>query len=40
MILWSAAGVSPADVLEELAKRRGVSGFERDAARGKAGEGR
>lgn len=40
MILWSAAGVSPAEVLDELAKRRGVSGFERDAARGKAGEGR
>ena len=40
MILWSATGVSPADVLEELAKRRGVSGFARDAARSKAGEGR
>ena len=40
MVLWSATGVSPAEVLEELSKRRGVSGFERDAARGKGGEGR
>ena len=40
MILWSATGVSPAEVLDELSKRRGVSGFERDAARGKSGEGR
>ena len=40
MILWSATGVSPAEVLEELSKRRGVSGFERDAARGRGGEER
>ena len=37
LILWSVTGVSPAEVLEELSKRRGISGFERDAARGKAG---
>ena len=40
LILWSATGVAPAEVLDELSKRRGISGLARDATRGKAGEGR
>ena len=38
LILWSAAGVKPADVFDELSKRRGVSGLAREASKGKSGE--
>ena len=37
LILWSDAGVEPAEVFDELAKRRGVSGLAREA--GKRGAG-
>lgn len=37
LILWSDAGVRPADVLGELAGRRGVSGIEREKAKGAGG---
>ena len=40
LILWSAAGVAPAEVLDELSKRRGVSGLAREADRRTAGDGR
>ena len=40
LILWSDAGVAPAEVLDELSKRRGASGLAREAARRKAGDGR
>ena len=40
LILWSAAGVAPAEVLDELSKRRGVSGLAREADRRTAGDKR
>ena len=40
MILWSETGVAPAEVLDELSKRRGVSGLARDAGKRRAGEKR
>ena len=40
LVLWSAAGVKPADVFGELAKRRGVSGLAREAGKRKAGDKR
>ena len=40
LILWSDAGVAPAEVFDELAKRRGTSGLAREAARRKGGDGR
>ena len=33
LVLWSAAGVKPADVWAELNKRRGVSGLKEKASR-------
>ena len=33
MILWSETGVAPAEVLDELSKRRGVSGLAREAGK-------
>jgi len=38
LVLWSAAGVKPADVFDELSKRRGVSGLAREANKPKAGD--
>ena len=38
LVLWSDAGVAPAEVYEELSKRRGASGLEREARKGKAGD--
>ena len=35
MILWSACGVSPEDVMAELKRREGVSGHDEKRARGK-----
>jgi len=40
MILWSETGVAPAQVLDELSKRRGVSGLAREARKHQAGEKR
>ena len=40
MILWSDTGVAPAQVFDELSKRRGVSGLAREAAKRKAGNKR
>ncbi len=40
LVLWSAAGVKPADVFDELSKRRGVSGLAREASKGKSGDER
>ena len=40
LVLWSAAGVKPADVFGELSKRRGVSGLEREAGKRMAGDKR
>ncbi|MCY4405178.1 MAG: phosphoribosyl-ATP diphosphatase, partial [Rhodospirillaceae bacterium] len=40
LVLWSAAGVKPADVFVELSKRRGVSGLAREAGKRKAGDKR
>ena len=40
LVLWSDTGVSPAEVFGELAKRRGVSGLERQAAKRTAGDRR
>ena len=40
LILWSDAGVRPADVLGELAGRRGVSGVERERRKGTGGDKR
>ena len=40
LILWSAAGVAPAEVLDELSKRRGVSGLAREANKRTAGDKR
>ncbi len=34
MILWADAGIAPADVLEELARREGVSGIDEKRNRG------
>ena len=33
LVLWAAAGVSPADVAAELARREGTSGIEQKRAR-------
>ena len=38
LVLWSAAGVKPADVFDELSKRRGVSGLAREANKREAGD--
>ena len=38
LVLWSAAGVKPADVFGELSKRRGVSGLTREANKRKSGD--
>lgn len=38
LMLWSATGVAPADVLGELSKRRGVSGLARGGLGQAAGE--
>lgn len=35
LVLWAAAGVRPADVWAELARREGVSGLTEKASRGK-----
>ncbi len=35
LVLWAQAGVRPAEVLEELARREGVSGLEEKRRRGK-----
>ena len=40
MILWSETGVAPAEVLDELSKRRGVSGLAREAGKRTAKEKR
>ena len=40
LVLWSAAGVKPADVFDELSKRRGTSGLAREANKPKAGDKR
>ena len=40
LILWSDTGVAPADVFDELSKRRGVSGLARDSSKRKAGDKR
>ena len=40
LILWSDTGVAPAEVFNELSKRRGVSGLARDARKRKAGDKR
>ena len=40
LILWSDTGVAPAEVLDELSKRRGVSGLAREARKHKAGDKR
>ncbi len=40
LVLWSAAGVKPADVFGELSKRRGVSGLAREDGKRKAGDKR
>ena len=40
MILWSDTGVAPAQVFDELSKRRGVSGLAREAGKRKAGNKR
>ena len=40
LILWSDTGVAPAEVLDELSKRRGVSGLAREAHKRKAGDKR
>ena len=40
MILWSETGVAPAEVLDELSKRRGVSGLAREAGKRQAKEKR
>ena len=40
LVLWSAAGVKPADVFSELSKRRGTSGLAREASKRKAGDKR
>ena len=40
LILWSDTGVAPAEVLDELSKRRGVSGLAREARKRKAGDKR
>jgi phosphoribosyl-ATP pyrophosphohydrolase len=34
MILWADAGIAPDDVLEELARREGVSGIDEKKSRG------
>jgi phosphoribosyl-ATP pyrophosphohydrolase len=34
LVLWAAAGVRPADVWAELARREGISGLAEKAARG------
>lgn len=38
LMLWSATGVAPADVFDELSKRRGVSGLARGGRGRAAGE--
>lgn len=38
LILWSDAGVAPAEVFDELSKRRGVSGLAREAGKRRAGD--
>ena len=40
LILWSDTGVQPADVFDELSKRRGVSGLAREAGKRRAGNKR
>ena len=40
LILWSDAGVAPADVFDELSTRRGVSGLAREAGKPRAGNKR
>ena len=40
LMLWSATGVAPAEVFDELSKRRGVSGLAREARKRKAGDKR
>ena len=40
LILWSDTGVAPAEVFNELSKRRGVSGLAREARKRKAGDKR
>jgi phosphoribosyl-ATP pyrophosphohydrolase len=35
MILWSACGVTPEDVMAELKRREGISGHDEKRARGK-----
>src|SRR6202035_2707785 len=35
LVLWAAAGISPADVAAELARREGTSGIDEKRARGK-----
>ena len=40
LILWSDTGVAPAEVLDELSKRRGVSRLAREARKRKAGDKR
>jgi len=32
-VLWAAAGISPADVAAELARREGISGIDEKRAR-------
>jgi len=34
LVLWAAAGISPADVAAELARREGTSGIDEKRARG------
>lgn len=34
MILWADAGIAPDDVLEELARREGISGIDEKKSRG------
>ena len=38
LVLWSAAGVKPTEVFDELSKRRGASGLAREANKRKAGD--
>ncbi len=40
LVLWSAAGVAPAEVFDELSKRRGTSGLAREKTKRTAGGGR
>ena len=39
LVLWADAGLTPADVWEELAKRQGISGLAEKASRGKKSAG-